>query len=310
MTDITALLGTRYPIIQGAMAQISNASLVSAVSEGGGLGVIAGANLNGDQLRREIRLTRERTDKPFAVNLPMLSPYVEECAAVVTEEKPHFVVTAAGNPSRFIPRWKEAGIRIISVVATPKQAKKMEELGADLIVAEGHESGGHVGLLTTMALIPQVVEVVKVPVVAAGGIATGAGMAAALQLGASGVQLGTLFLAATENDFHPGYQQAVLAAGPEDAIVTGARANHAVRCLRNTLTGAFAQLDREALDVEAYERLGAGSLYKAVREGDADNGSVMAGQIAGLVREAKPAARLIADLVADYNAVINRLPTL
>lgn len=310
MRDITSLLGTRYPIIQGAMAQISTSSLVSAVSEGGGLGVIAGSSYDAEFLRKEIRRTRELTDKPFAVNLPMLSPHVDEVAAMLTEERPPFVVTAAGNPSRFLPGWKEAGIHIISVVATPKQAKKMEELGAELIVAEGHESGGHVGLLTTMALIPQVVEAVQVPVVAAGGIATGAGMAAALQLGACGVQMGTLFLAATENDFHPNYQKAVLAAGPEDAVVTGARANHAVRSLKNELTAAFSKLDKDALDVEAYEHLGLGSLGRAVRDGDVVNGTVMAGQIAGLVREAKPAAQLIADLVAEYNAVINKLPTL
>lgn len=310
MQTAAEILGTRYPIIQGGMAQISMAPLAAAVSEAGCLGVIASASLNPEETRREIRRARELTDKPFAVNVPVHSPFADDIMAVVIEEKPTFVITAAGDPSRFMTPLKEAGIKVISVVASPKQARKMESLGADLVVAEGHESGGHVGLLTTMALIPQVVEAITIPVIAAGGIATGRGMAAAMQLGASGVQMGTYFMAATESTMHDNCRAAIVEAKAEDTVVVGARAKSAVRCLKNTLTKEYEKLDSLAVDMDAYAKLRNEAMAKAVVDGDIENGSLSLGQIAGLVRKIKPAAELVADIVADYNSVINKLPTL
>ena len=281
------------------MAWIADASLASAVSNAGGLGIISAMNANADWVRSEIRACKAMTDKPFGVNLMLMSPFVEEVAKVVAEEKVPVVTTGAGNPSRFVKMWKEAGITILPVVASTALAKIVERAGVDAVIAEGGESGGHVGDLTTMALVPQVVDAVKIPVVAAGGIADGRGMVAAFALGACGVQMGTRFLVAKECTVHPNYKQKVLAAKDISTMVTGRRLGHPVRSIKTAYTNAYAKLEADSnTPDEELEQFGVGSLRFAAKEGDTEKGCFLAGQIAGLVKCEQSAKEIVDDVMA------------
>ena len=281
------------------MAWIADASLASAVSNAGGLGIISAMNANADWVRSEIRACKAMTDKPFGVNLMLMSPFVEEVAKVVADEKVPVVTTGAGNPSRFVKMWKEAGITILPVVASTALAKIVERAGVDAVIAEGGESGGHVGDLTTMALVPQVVDAVKIPVVAAGGIADGRGMVAAFALGACGVQMGTRFLVAKECTVHPNYKQKVLAAKDISTMVTGRRLGHPVRSIKTTYTNAYAKLEADGnTPDEELEQFGVGSLRFAAKEGDTEKGCFLAGQIAGLVKCEQSAKEIVDDVMA------------
>ena len=298
-TKLTKLLHIEHPVIQGGMAWIADASLASAVSNAGGLGIISAMNANADWVRSEIRACKAMTDKPFGVNLMLMSPFVEEVAKVVAEEKVPVVTPGAGNPSRFVKMWKEAGITILPVVASTALAKIVERAGVDAVIAEGGESGGHVGDLTTMALVPQVVDAVKIPVVAAGGIADGRGMVAAFALGACGVQMGTRFLVAKECTVHPNYKQKVLAAKDISTMVTGRRLGHPVRSIKTTYTNAYAKLEADGnTPDEELEQFGVGSLRFAAKEGDTEKGCFLAGQIAGLVKCEQSAKEIVDDVMA------------
>lgn len=292
-------LGIKYPIMQGGMAWVSDSSLASAVSEAGGLGIIAAANAPVEHVRSEIRRAKELTDKPFGVNIMLLSETVEDIAKLVCEEGVKVITTGAGSPAKYMKMWKEHGITVIPVVASVALARKMEREGADAVVAEGGESGGHIGELNTMSLIPQVVDAVSIPVIAAGGIGDGRGMAAALMLGASGVQMGTRFLTAKECTIHQNYKDKVLKAKDIDTVVTGRPTGHPVRVLRNKLTRQYEDLERAGADIEEFEQLGIGALRKAAREGDIDNGAFMAGQIAGLVKEEQTCQEIIEEVMAE-----------
>jgi len=307
-TSLCDLLGIEYPIIQGGMAWVATAELAAAVSEGGGLGVLAAGHLCPEDLRREIRKVREMTRKPFGVNLYYLSPHIEEQVEVVCQERVPVVTTGAGNPGRHMEKFKAAGIKVIPVVAAVSLAKRMERAGADAVIAEGHEAGGHIGETTTMALVPQVVDAVSIPVIAAGGIADGRGLAAALALGAQGVQIGTRFVCAEECKVHRNYKEAIIRARDRDTVVTGRYTGHPVRVLKNRLARELLRLEEEGAPVEEFERLAVGSLRRAV-EGDAEMGSLMAGQIAGLVKEVKPAAEIIREIVEEAAEVISGLKT-
>ncbi|MCL1990868.1 MAG: nitronate monooxygenase [Defluviitaleaceae bacterium] len=300
-------LGIKYPIIQGAMQWVSDASLVASVSEAGGFGVLASADAQKENIRVEIKKVKRATTKPFAVNITIISQTAKDILDVAIEEKVPFVVLTAGNPKPFIPLLKEAGIAFLSVVATVKQAIKMEELGASVIVVEGQEAGGHIGEMTSMTFIPQAVAAVNVPIVAAGGIATGHGMAAAFALGAEGIQMGTAFMVSQECTIHQNVKDALIQADSGDSVVTGRKHHHAVRCIANELTKAFATLDEKNAPVEDYAAIGKGATYKASREGDVIHGSVMAGQIVGLVNSEKTTAEIIQDTIAEYNTVIRQL---
>lgn len=285
-TSLCEMLGIEYPVFQGGMAWIADAQLAAAVSNAGGIGLIAAMNSNGEQLREQIRKAKTLTDRPFGVNLMLMSPYIEEAVQVVLEEKVALVTTGAGNPGRYMPALKEAGIRVFPVVASVALAKMMERAGADGLIAEGCESGGHVGETTTMALVPQVVDAVNIPVLAAGGIADGRGVAAAIMLGAVGVQMGTRFLTAEECNVHENYKARVLKASDIDTIVTGKKLGHPVRSLKNTMSRTFAKMEMDGVTTsEELEKMGAGALRRAAVEGDILNGSCMCGQIAGLVHE-------------------------
>ncbi|HFI0683061.1 TPA: DUF561 domain-containing protein [Streptococcus suis] len=308
--SIQSLLGIQYPIIQGAMAQISMAPLVAAVSQAGGLGVIASGGLTADQVRDQIRQVKAATDKPFAVNLMLMMHNIAEIVQVVIDEGVPIVTTGAGTPKHVMPHLKAAGIKVVPVVAAVKHAKKMEELGVDAIIAEGCEAGGHVGETNTMALIPQIVDAVNIPVIAAGGIADGRGIAAALALGAQGVQIGTLFLASQECPIPDSYKQAVIDADDTATVVTGRRNGAPVRCIANTMTQEYLALEDEKADRDQLEAITMGALGRAVRDGDVDTGSVMAGQIAGMIKEVKPVAGIIGDLVAETKRCLNHLSTI
>ncbi len=298
-TKLTKLLGVEYPIIQGGMAWIADASLASAVSNGGGLGLISAMNANAEWVREEIRRCRTMTEKPFGVNIMLMSPYAEEVAQMVAEEKVAVVTTGAGNPSRFVKMWKEAGIKILPVVASTALARMVERAGVDAVIAEGGESGGHVGDLTTMALVPQVVDAVKIPVVAAGGIADGRGMVAAFALGACGVQMGTRFLVADECTVSEAYKQKVLAAKDISTTVTGRRLGHPVRAIKTAYMNAYAKLEADSnYPDEKLEAFGAGSLRKAAKDGNVEEGCFLAGQIAGMVNKRQPAAEIIRDVMS------------
>jgi enoyl-[acyl-carrier protein] reductase II len=303
------MTGIKYPIIQGGMAWIADSSLAAAVSNAGGLGIIAAANAPVDYIRDEIRKTKELTDKPFGVNIMLLSDNAEEVAKMVCEEGVKVVTTGAGNPGKYIEMWKEHNIKVIPVVASVALAKRMERSGVDAVVAEGCESGGHVGELTTMALVPQVVDAVNIPVIAAGGVGDGRGIAAALMLGAVGVQVGTRFLVANECTVHQNYKEKILKAKDIDSIVTGRSTGHPVRVLRNKLTRQFQILEKEGAAGEVFEELGRGALPKAAKEGDMDNGSIMAGQIAGLVRKTQSSEEIIKEMFGEAETVLstNRL---
>ena len=304
-TEITALLGTEYPIIQGGMARVAEHHLAAAVSEAGGLGIIGAANAPADWVREQIHKVRELTKKPFGVNVMLMSPYAEEVAKVIAEEKVPVVTTGAGNPEKYMELWKSAGTKVIPVVASTALAKRMERCGADAVIAEGCESGGHVGETTTMALVPQVVDAVeKIPVIAAGGIGDGRGIAAAFMLGAKGVQMGTAFVATKESQVHENYKQCIIKAKDIDTRVTGRTTGHPVRALRNQMTKEYLKKEAEGASFEELELLTLGSLRRAVQEGDTRNGSMMAGQIAGLVKEELSCKELIDKLVKETDALM------
>lgn len=304
---VTRMLGITYPVFQGGMAWIADYSLAAAVSNAGGLGIIAAANAPADWVRDQIRRTRGLTGSPFGVNLMLLSPNVESVVDVVCEERVAVVTTGAGNPGKYMSRFKEAGIKVIPVVPAVALAKRLEQAGADAIIAEGGESGGHIGELNTMALVPQVVDAVSIPVIAAGGIADGRGVAAAFCLGAEGVQMGTRFLVADECTVHPNYKKRVLDARDTDTVVTGRSTGHPVRVLKNKLSRQFEQLENQGASIEALEELGSGKLPLAARDGDIDHGSVMAGQIAGLVKRAESAEEIIRSSFEQAMATLQRL---
>ncbi|MBR1737377.1 MAG: enoyl-[Firmicutes bacterium] len=296
--DICEMLGIKYPIFQGAMAWIADASLASAVSEAGGLGIIAAGNAPADIVREEIRKTKEMTDKPFGVNIMLLSPFVDEIVDLVCEEGVKVVTTGAGNPGKYMEKFNEAGISLIPVVPSVALAKRMEKIGAKAVIAEGMESGGHIGKLTTMALVPQVVDAVNIPVIGAGGVGDERGMAAVFMLGASGVQIGTRFLVAKECTVHQNYKNKVLNAKDIDTVITGQITGHPVRVLKNKLANTFLAAEKEEMgkdkpDLERFDQLGRGALQKAVKEGDVDYGSVMSGQIAGLVNKEQTCAEIL-----------------
>lgn len=295
---VCELLKIKYPIFQGGMARIADASLASAVSEAGGLGIITGAAPT-EWVREQIRKTKELTDKPFGVNIMLMSENAEEIADLVCEEGVKVVTTGAGSPGKYMAKWKEKGIKVIPVVASVALAKRMEKCGADAVVAEGTESGGHIGQLTTMALVPQVADAVEIPVIGAGGIGDGRGVAAAFMLGAEGVQLGTRFLVAKECTVHANYKERVLKAKDIDTEVTGRPTGHPVRVLRNKLARKYLKLEKEGASVEQLEEIGIGALRKAVIEGDVDNGSLMAGQICGIVNKEQAAKEIIEELFSE-----------
>ena len=306
-TAICDLFGIEHPVIQGGMAWLGTAELVSAVSNGGGLGIIGAGNAPPGWVREQIHAARERTDKPFGVNIMLMSPFVEEVIEVILEEGIPIVTTGGGNPGVYIPRLKQAGIKVMPLVSSVALAKRLERSGADAIVAEGLESGGHIGETTTMALVPQVVDSVAVPVVAAGGIGDGRGLAAALSLGAQGVQLGTRFVCAEECIAHAKFKERLLQARDRATVVTGYSMGHPVRCLENKMTRQFLAMEKAGASVEELERFGEGKLQLGVLEGDMEGGSLMAGQIAGLIKEVKPAAAIVREIVAEAEAIIARL---
>ena len=299
-------LGVKYPIIQGAMAWVADSSLASAVSNAGGLGIIAAANAPVDYVRDEIRKAKQLTDKPFGVNVMLLSENAEEIAHLVCEEGIKVVTTGAGNPGKYMDLWKSHGIKVIPVVASVALAKRMERAGADAVIAEGCESGGHIGELTTMTLVPQVVDGVNIPVIAAGGIGDGRGVSAAFMLGAQGVQVGTRFLVANECTIHENYKKKVLAAKDIDSVVTGRPTGHPVRALKNKLSRQFQKLEKENASVEELEALGRGCLQRAVKEGDIAMGSVVAGQIAGLVKKEQSCKEIIEEMFAEAEEAIKK----
>ncbi len=305
-TEITKLLGIQYPIIQGGMAWAAEYHLAGAVSSAGGLGLIGAAAAPAEWVRDQIRQARELTDKPFGVNIMLMSPYADEVAEVIVEEGVEVVTTGAGNPAKYMPMWKEAGVKVIPVVASVALAKMMEKSGADAVVAEGCEAGGHIGETTTMALVPQVVDAVKIPVIAAGGIGDGRGIAAAMMLGAKGVQMGTRFIVTDESQVHELYKERILKAKDIDTKVTGRSCSHPVRTLRNELTRKYQELEKAGAAFEELEHLTVGGLRRAVLEGDVKNGSVMAGQIAGLVKERLSCKVLIQKLVNETDQLIGR----
>lgn len=290
------IIGVKYPIIQGGMAWIADSSLAAAVSNAGGLGIITG-NAPIEWVRNEIRQAKKLTDKPFGVNIMLLSESAEEVAKMACEEGVRVVTTGAGNPGKYIDMWKKYNIKVIPVVASVALAKRMEKAGVDAVIAEGCESGGHIGELTTMSLVPQVVDAVNIPVIAAGGIGDGRGMAAAFMLGAQGIQLGTRFLVAKECTVHQNYKNRVLNARDIDTQVTARATGHPVRVIRNKLVRKFQLLEKSGADLEEYEKLGKGALSRAAREGDVDNGSVMAGQIAGLVCKEQSCSEIIEEML-------------
>lgn len=305
-TRITELLGIEHPIIQGGMAWAAEHNLAAAVSEAGGLGLIGAASAPAEVVREEIRKARKLTGKPFGVNIMLMSPYADEVAEVVAEEGIKVVTTGAGNPGKYMKLWKEAGITVIPVVASVALARMMEKCGADAVVAEGTESGGHIGEATTMTLVPQVVDAVSIPVIAAGGIADGRGIAAAFMLGAEAVQMGTRFVVAAESIVHDNYKQRIIKARDIDSTVTGRSHGHPVRCLRNPMTREYNRLEAEGKGFEELEHLTVGTLRKAVMEGDVVNGTVMAGQIAGMVNKEQTCKEMIDEMMMQAEKLLGR----
>lgn len=306
-TQITELLGIEYPVIQGGMAWVADAQLAANVSKAGGIGFIGAANAPAEWVREQIHIARQITDKPFGVNVMLLSPHADEVAAVVAEEKVAAVTTGAGNPAKYMGMWKNSGIRVIPVVASVALARMMEKCGADAVVAEGMESGGHIGEQTTMSLVPQVVDAVSIPVIAAGGIGDGRGMAAAFMLGAQAVQIGTRFIVAKECNVHQAYKDRVIQARDIDSEVTGRSTGHPVRSLRNQMTRKYQALEKEGAGFEELELLTLGALRKAVVDGDVKNGTVMAGQIAGLIKKEQTCSEIIKELMDGMSNVIEHV---
>ena len=306
MKKLNEILGTEFPIIQGGMANIATGAFAAACSNAGALGLVAGGGLDGESLRKEIRAARAATDKPFGVNLMLMNPHIDECAQVVIEEGVSVITTGAGNPAKYIEAWKAAGIKVFPVVAAPILAKRLARLPIDGIIAEGTESGGHVGEATTMALVPAVVDAVPgLPVIAAGGIADGRGMAAAFALGACGVQIGTCLLASEECPIHQNYKEKVVSAGVNDTVVTGRPAG--APCLKNKMTKKYLELERTDTKRDELEALTLGSLRRAVFDGDVDTGSFMCGQVAGMVHEVRPVRAILEDMMAGCRSVISGL---
>ena len=305
-TEINNLLEIEYPIIQGGMAWVAEHHLAAAVSEAGGFGLIGAANAPADWVREQIRKTKELTNRPFGVNVMLMSPYADEVARVIAEEGVKAVTTGAGNPEKYMELWKERNIKVIPVVASVALAKRMERCGADAVVAEGCESGGHIGESTTMTLVPQVVDAVDIPVIAAGGIGDGRGIAAAFMLGAKGVQMGTRFVVTKECQVHPAYKERIIRAKDIDTRVTGRSTGHPIRALRNDMTKAYLQKEQEGASTEELELLASGALRRAVQEGDIHNGSLMSGQIAGLIKEEVSCKQLIDTLVSQTKEALNR----
>ena len=304
-TKICELLGIRYPIFQGGMAWVADAALAAAVSNAGGLGIIAGMNMNGEQLRAEIGRLREVCDKPFGVNVMLMSPHAAEVADVIVEESVPVVTTGAGNPLTYMKKWIEAGVKVIPVVASVALAQMVAKRGATAVVAEGGESGGHIGEANTMALVPQVADGVDIPVIAAGGIADGRGYAAALMLGAEGIQMGTRFLVAKECNIHPNFKAKVLKAGDSSTMVSGRRLGHPVRSLKTPFARKFAELEKDAsVSDEQLSEFGAGALRKAVTEGDDVNGAFMCGQVAGLVKSEQSCKEILEEITAQAEKVL------
>lgn len=303
-TEVTRLLEIEVPVIQGGMAWVAEYHLAAAVSNAGGLGLIGAASAPAEWVRDQIRKAKELTDRPFGVNIMLMSPYAEEVAQVVVEEGVKVVTTGAGNPEKYMEMWKKAGVKVIPVVASAALAKRMERCGADAVVAEGCEAGGHIGENTTMCLVPQIVDAVKIPVIAAGGIADGRGMAAAFMLGAKGVQMGTHFIVTDECQVHNAYKERILKAKDIDSRVTGRSTGHPVRALRNDMTKKYLELEKQGASFEELEQLTLGGLRKAVLDGDVKDGSVMAGQIAGLVKERMSCKELLHRLVTETDALM------
>lgn len=303
-TEVTKLLGIEYPIIQGGMAWVAEYHLAAAVSEAGGLGLIGAASAPADWVREQVHQVKKLTDKPFGVNIMLMSPYADKIAKVIVEEKVPVVTTGAGSPEKYMKMWKEAGVRIIPVIASVAQARRMERCGADAVVAEGCESGGHIGETTTMVLVPQIVDAVNIPVIAAGGIADGRGIAAAFMLGARAVQMGTHFVATTECWAHQNYKDMILKARDIDTKVTGRSTGHPVRALRNQMTKEYLKKEAEGVSFEELEKMTLGSLRRAVVDGDVKTGSVMAGQSAGLVKEQMSCYDLIQKLVKETDDLL------
>ncbi|MFQ7125057.1 MAG: enoyl-[acyl-carrier-protein] reductase FabK [Eisenbergiella sp.] len=303
---ICEMLGIRYPIFQGGMAWIADGKLAAAVSNGGGLGIIAAGNAPGEYVREQIRNARKLTDRPIGVNIMLMSPFADEVAKVAAEEKADVVTTGAGNPSKYMAGWKEAGIKVIPVVASVALAKLMERVGASAVIAEGGESGGHVGELTTMVLVPQICDAVSIPVIAAGGIADGRGAAAAFLLGAQGIQMGTRFLSAQECSIHPVYKQKILKATDLCTMVTGKRLGHPVRSLRTQFARDYTKAEYGGMPDEELEALGAGALRRAVVEGDTEKGCFLSGQIAAMVKKEQPAAEIVREVAEEAEKVLGR----
>ncbi|MCD8121849.1 MAG: enoyl-[acyl-carrier-protein] reductase FabK [Clostridiales bacterium] len=303
-TRITELLGIRYPVIQGGMAWVAENNLAAAVSAAGGLGLIGGANAPGEAVREYIRKVKEVTDKPFGVNVMLMSPYADEVAKVIVEEGVKVVTTGAGDPEKYMRMWKEAGVKVMPVVSSVALARRMEKYGADAVVAEGMESGGHIGEATTMTLVPQVVDAVSIPVIAAGGIGDGRGIAAAFMLGAEAVQMGTRFLVAKECTVHQNYKDRVIKAKDIDSTVTGRTHGHPVRCLRNQMTREYLKMEAEGKSFEELEYMTLGTLRRAVQEGDVTRGTVMAGQIAGMVSKEQTCQEIIEEIVGQAEKLL------
>lgn len=307
MNRLCEILNTKYPIIQGGMAWVATAELAAGVSNAGGLGLIAAGNAPKEVIRNQIRKCRELTDKTFGVNVMLLSPFADEIIDLVIEEKVEVITTGAGNPAKYMDRLKEVNTKVIPVVPTIALAKRMEKYGADAVIVEGTEAGGHIGELTTMVLTPQVVSNVNIPVIAAGGIADGKGLAAVLCLGASGAQIGTRFICSYECIVHENYKQLILKSKDRDAIVTGRTTGHPVRTLKNKLAKDILNMEKEGVDPLDIDKKGIGSLRMAVIEGDLDNGSFMAGQIASYINDIKPCKEIIEDIMKEAKSIVSKI---
>ena len=303
-TRVTELLGTEYPVIQGGMAWVAEYHLAAAVSNAGGLGLIGAASAPAEVVREQIREAKKLTDKPFGVNVMLLNPNAPEVAQVIIEEGVKVVTTGAGSPAKFMEAWKKAGITVIPVVASVAMAKMMERSGADAVVAEGMEAGGHIGSATTMTLVPQIVDAVSVPVIAAGGIADGRGVAAAMMLGAEGIQIGTRFVVANESIVHKNYKERIIKARDIDSEITGMSTGHPIRVLRNQMSREYLKMEKEGASFEELEQLTLGSLRKAVIDGDVTHGSLMAGQSAGLVKKEQSCKEIIDEMMAEADALL------
>lgn len=307
MSRVCSLLGIKYPIIQGGMAWVATSELAAAVSEAGGLGIIAAGNAPADIVEKEIIKIKELTDKPYGVNVMLMSPFVDDVMEVIYKHRVPIITTGAGNPGKYMEKLKELEIKIIPVVPSIALAKRMEKNGADAIIVEGTEAGGHIGELTTMVLVPQIVDAVEIPVIAAGGIVDGRGIAASFALGAEGVQVGTRFICSNECVAHENYKNAILKAKDRDAIVTGRSTGHPVRVIKNKLVKEMIQIEKENGDISKIEQLGAGALRKAVVDGDIENGSVMSGQVASMINEIKSCEDIIKEMMTDAIKVMKSL---